>query len=115
MLARALVPGMVTNGRGHLCVIGSTGTDDWPEGMTAYLAGKYALRGLFLGWQQELRGTGVRATLIAPGATLTRSWEGQEPPPAILDPHAVATRVYRAVVEGEEGRIVLRPGDEGIG
>jgi len=107
LLARRLVPGMVASGKGQLIVIGSTGTDNWKGHMTAYVATKYALRGLYLGWEQDLAGTGVRTTLIAPGATLTSSWDNETPPPDILQPATVAAAVLRAVQEQLTGRIVI--------
>ena len=106
-IARRLLPGLRRRGASHLVVIGSTGTDHWKSHMTAYVATKYALRGLFLGWREELRGSGVRCTLVAPGATLTASWQGETPPPDILQPEQVAARVYRAVLLGAEGRLTV--------
>lgn len=107
-LARQLVPAMVEKGSGHLVVIGSTATEEAPPHMTAYTATKKALRGLYEGWEQELTETGVRTTLVAPGATLTSSWAGETPPPRILAPSQVAELVYRAVAEGLTGRLELR-------
>ena len=107
-LARQLLPAMRLRGTGHLLVIGSTATDGTSPHMTAYAATKKALRGLYEGWEQELADTGVRTTLIAPGATLTSSWDGQALPPRILAVSAVAQLVYRAVAEGLTGRIVLK-------
>lgn len=106
--ARQLLPAMIARGSGHLVVIGSTATDDPSPHMTAYAATKKALRGLFDGWTQELAGSGVRTTLIAPGATLTSSWEGETPPPRILAATSVADLVYRTVTEGLTGRLVLK-------
>lgn len=91
----------------HLVVIGSTGTDHWGAHMTAYVATKYALRGLFLGWQAELTDSQTRCTLVAPGSTLTASWVGETPPANILRPETVAAAVYRAVLLGLEGRITV--------
>lgn len=106
-LARRLLPPMVADKKGHLVVIGSTGTDNWKGHMTAYVATKYALRGLFLGWQKDLKGTGVLATLVAPGATLTASWDNEVPPPGILQPAEVAEVVMEAVRQKRTGRIVV--------
>ena len=109
LLARAQVPGMVADRRGQLVVIGSTGTDDWPVGMTAYVATKYALRGLYEGWSRELAGSGVVVTLVSPGATLTRSWAGTtDLPPDILAPETVAGRVLELLSGGTGGRHVIR-------
>lgn len=106
-LARRLLPEMTRRGCGHLVVIGSTGTDHWKGHLTAYVATKYALRGLFLGWERDLAGSGVLATLVAPGATLTASWDDETPPPGILMPDTVAEVVLRAVREKITGRIVV--------
>ncbi len=107
-LARQLLPGMRARGSGHLVVIGSTATDRTSPHMTAYAATKKALRALYEGWEQELADTGVLTTLIAPGATLTSSWDGETLPPRMLATTEVAALVYRAVAEGLTGRIVLR-------
>lgn len=107
-LARTLLPPMIARGSGHLVVIGSTATDDTSPHMTAYAATKKALRGLWEGWQADLDGTGVLTALIAPGATVTSSWEKEDPPPHALQPAAVAELVYRVVAEGLAGRHVLR-------
>lgn len=111
-LARLLVPRMLERGGGHLIAIGSTSTDDTSPQMTAYAATKKALRALYEGWQQELVETQVRTTLIAPGATLTSSWDGEVPPAVILQPEEVADLVYRAVSEKLTGRLVIKAGDQ---
>lgn len=107
-LARQLLPPMIERGGGHLVVIGSSATDETSTHMTAYGTTKKALRALFEGWTQELAGTGVRATLVAPGATLTSSWDGEIPPPVILAATEVAELVHRVVVEGLTGRMVIK-------
>ena len=107
-LTRALLPRMIERGAGHLVVIGSSATEKTEAGMTAYATTKKCLRALYEAWEEELRGTGVRCTLIAPGATLTSSWDGEEPPPRYLLPEQVAGLVYRSVVEGLTGRHTIR-------
>lgn len=107
LLARRLVPEMLAGNGGHLIVIGSTGTDYWKNHMTAYVASKYALRGLFLGWEAELAGSKVLATLLAPGATLTSSWANETPPPDILQPEEVAEKIWEVTTRGITGRIVI--------
>lgn len=107
-LARTQVQGWL-NGKatGHLVAIGSLGTDYWPDHLTAYVATKYGLRGLYEGWRRELTGTGIRCTLVAPGATLTSSWDDETPPDNILPPQAVAAVVLAAVTNGTEGRLTV--------
>ncbi len=109
-LVRSLIPGMIRRGSGHLVVIGSTSTDDTSANMTAYAATKKALRGLWEGWVEDLGGTGVRTTLVAPGATLTSSWANENPPPRILQAEEVADLVYQVVAEGLTGRKVIKAG-----
>lgn len=106
-LVRRVLPELLRKNQGHLVVIGSLGTDSWPGHLTAYVATKYALRGLFLGWETELKESAVRTTLVAPGATLTSSWDNEEAPPNILMPQRVADFVGMVVREGREGRLVL--------
>ncbi|MFK8164296.1 MAG: SDR family NAD(P)-dependent oxidoreductase [Lewinella sp.] len=108
LIARRLLPELRKKDQGHLVVIGSLGTDYWPAHLTAYVATKYALRGLFLGWETELKSSGVRTTLVAPGATLTSSWDNEEPPAEILLPGQVAEFIGTAIREGREGRLVIR-------
>ncbi len=107
-LARTLLPPMISRGGGHLVVIGSSATEKTQPHMTAYATTKKCLRALWDGWEEELRGTGVHCTLVAPGATLTSSWAGETPPPRILLPEQVAALVYRAVAEGLTGRLTIR-------
>lgn len=107
-LARTLLPPMMARGSGHLVVIGSTATDRTAPHMTAYAATKKGLRALWEGWEQDLAGTGVKTTLIAPGATLTSSWDNEDLPPRMLSAGEVADFVYRAVAEGRTGRHVIR-------
>lgn len=106
-LARRLLPVLRQQNAGHLIVIGSRGTDFQPAHLTAYVATKYALRGLFLGWQAELRNSGISTTLVAPGATLTSSWDNEVPPADILAPGAVAEVVWECVRDEVEGRITV--------
>jgi short-subunit dehydrogenase len=106
-LARLLLPTLRKQEKGHLVVIGSRGTDFQPAHLTAYVATKYALRGLFLGWETELRGSGVATTLVAPGATLTSSWDGEVPPVGILAPEAVAEVVWACLEDKVEGRVTV--------
>lgn len=106
-LVRRVLPKLQEKKQGHLVVVGSLGTDYWPAHLTAYVATKYALRGLFLGWETELKDSGIRTTLVAPGATLTSSWDNEEPPSEILMPEQVAAFIGEAVKNGREGRLLL--------
>ncbi len=105
LLARAFLPAMLARGSGHLVTIGSVaGRVAFPEN-GAYSASKYGVRGLHAVLDAELRGTGVRATLIEPGATDTAIWDtidrerhrGLPERQAMLTPEAVAGAVVFAL------------------
>jgi NAD(P)-dependent dehydrogenase (short-subunit alcohol dehydrogenase family) len=79
LVTRAFLPHMLRRGAGHLVNIGSVaGRTAFPEN-GAYSASKFGLRGLHEVLLQEVRGTGVRATLIEPSATDTPLWDAVDP------------------------------------
>jgi NADP-dependent 3-hydroxy acid dehydrogenase YdfG len=79
LLMRAFLPAMLQAGRGDLVSIGSVaGRVAFPEN-GAYSASKFGLRGLHAVLEQELRGTGVRCTLVEPAATDTALWDPVDP------------------------------------
>jgi short-subunit dehydrogenase len=66
-LSRALVPGMVERGRGHLVFISSMSGKVASPGSGIYSATKFGLRGFASGLRQDLHGTGVGVTTVFPG------------------------------------------------
>ncbi|HEU4997249.1 MAG TPA: SDR family oxidoreductase [Gemmatimonadaceae bacterium] len=104
-IAREFVPDMRRKRRGHLVTIGSIADHRaFPEN-AAYAASKYGVRGLHEVLREELRGSGVRATLVSPGPVDTSLWDdvnpdarpGFTPRAAMLQPAAVADAVRYAV------------------
>jgi NADP-dependent 3-hydroxy acid dehydrogenase YdfG len=102
LLIRAFLPPMLARGAGQIISIGSiAGRQAFPSN-GAYSASKFGLRGLHAVLDAELKGTGVRATLIEPAATDTALWDeidraGQPGLPereAMLSPQAVADAVF---------------------
>lgn len=78
-IARAFVPALKSRGGGLLVLIGSVADHVGLPGNTAYAASKYALRGLHETLVAELRGTGVRCSLLSPGPTDTPLWDPVNP------------------------------------
>jgi NAD(P)-dependent dehydrogenase (short-subunit alcohol dehydrogenase family) len=79
LLARAFLPAMRQAGGGCFISIGSVADHTgFPEN-AAYAASKYGLRGLHETLAEEYRGTGVRLTLVSPGATDTSIWDPFDP------------------------------------
>ena len=70
-VSRAVIPGMVGRGRGHVINIGSiAGHEIYPSG-NVYNATKFAVKALSKGLRLDLNGTGLRVTSVDPGMTET--------------------------------------------
>jgi NADP-dependent 3-hydroxy acid dehydrogenase YdfG len=70
-LVRALVPAMIGRGRGDIAFVTSDVTERPRPVMAAYVASKWGLEGYVRSLQMELEGTGVRASIVRPGPTVT--------------------------------------------
>lgn len=110
LLIRAFLPGMLRRRSGHVVTIGSVaGRVAFPHN-GAYSASKFGVRGLHAVLDAELRGTGVRATLVEPAATDTPLWDAVDaerhpslpPRAAMLSAGAVADAVVYAVTRPPE-------------
>ena len=105
-LVSALLPSMRARGDGHVVTIGSVADRVIFPGNAAYSASKYGLRALHEVLRAELRGSGVRATLISPSAVKTALWDridpdnqpGFTPRAEMLTPAAVADAVLYAIL-----------------
>jgi NADP-dependent 3-hydroxy acid dehydrogenase YdfG len=106
-LIRAFLPTMRERRRGDIVNIGSIADHMiFPEN-GAYAASKFGLRGLHEVLRAELRGTGVRVTLVSPGPVDTPLWdpiapderEGFTPRVQMLSADAVAAAVLFAVTQ----------------
>ncbi|GAA0909406.1 SDR family oxidoreductase [Virgisporangium ochraceum] len=64
--ARLAVPDMVARGRGHLVTIASAASRVAPAGEATYAATKHAVLGYCTALRAELRGTGVRVSVVLP-------------------------------------------------
>jgi len=75
LFVSAFLAGMQKRGAGHVVTIGSIADRQiFPEN-GAYSAAKFGLRALHEVLRAELRGSGVRATLISPSAVNTPLWD----------------------------------------
>lgn len=102
LLTRALLPAMKARGSGTVVTLGSIADRTVFPGNGAYAASKYGLRALHEAMRQELRGSGVRATLVSPGPVDTSLWDpidpdnraGFTPRAAMLGADAVADAIW---------------------
>lgn len=70
-LATAVLPAMVRRQRGHVIFVGSDVALRQRPHMGAYGAAKAGLVAMVTNLQMELEGTGVRASIVHPGPTMT--------------------------------------------
>ena len=79
LVARALLPRLVQRGSGHVVTIGSSSDHIAYAGNSAYAASKYGIRGMHEVMAVELANSGVRTTLVSPGAADTDMWNAIDP------------------------------------
>jgi len=111
----AVVPKMRARGRGDIVSIGSIADHQTFPGNAAYGASKHGLRALHDVMRTELRGTGIRVTLISPGPVDTSLWDeidpdsrdGFTPRSQMLSPNAVAAAVLFAVSQPRDVDVEL--------
>ncbi len=70
-LLQEVLPGMVERQRGDLVMVTSDVVAAPRPSMAAYVTSKWGLEGYSRALQMELEGTGVRASVLRPGPTLT--------------------------------------------
>jgi NAD(P)-dependent dehydrogenase (short-subunit alcohol dehydrogenase family) len=120
-VVRSTLPGLRRSGRGTLILIGSVAGRRAFPGNAAYSASKYGLRGFHEVLLEELRGSGVRATLLEPSATDTPLWDPLDPDrdpqlpnrSDMLRPEEVAEAVLFVATRPEGVRIPFLPIERG--
>jgi uncharacterized protein len=112
-LTRALLPGMLERGRGHLVFISSLSGKVASPGSSVYSATKFGLRGFAAGVREDLHGTGVGVTVVLPsfveGAGMFAD-AGVKLPPGVgtRTPEQVGEAVVRGIEDGKS-EIVVAP------
>jgi len=118
-LARALAPGMVERGRGHIALVGSLSGLTASPGSAVYSATKFGLRGFAHGFRQDLHGTGVGVSVVLPGFIRDAGMfadSGARLPPGVRTrtPRDVAIGVLRAI-ERDRAEVVVAPPELHVG
>ncbi|MBI4361610.1 MAG: SDR family NAD(P)-dependent oxidoreductase [Euryarchaeota archaeon] len=117
-MTRAVVPGMVARGRGHIVNVSSVGAWKSPPTYAAYNATKAAVARFSDALRQELHGTGVQVSVVYPGliATdmVTRELENNPGLRRLATPPERVGRVIARVVAGGSSREVAVPRWAGV-
>jgi NADP-dependent 3-hydroxy acid dehydrogenase YdfG len=88
LFVRAFLGDMKKRKDGHIVTIGSISDRTIFTGNAAYSAAKFGLRAVHEVLRAELRGTGVRASLISPAATDTEMWNSVTVTDPVANPHS---------------------------
>ena len=105
-LARALEPGMVERGRGHMVFISSLSGKSATPLSSVYNATKFGLRGFALGLRADLDPLGVGVSIVSPGTIREAgmySDSGADPIPGLGTgtPQQVATAVVKSIEQNK--------------
>ena len=112
-LTRLFLPAMIERGRGGILNVGSTAGFQPGPNMAVYYASKAFVLSFTEALAEEMLGTGVKVTCLAPGATATGFREAARMEDALLfrlgtmDVGSVARQGYRGF---RRGRVIVIPG-----
>jgi 3-oxoacyl-[acyl-carrier protein] reductase len=96
-VTRAVLPGMMARGRGHVVIIGSIAGRSAFAGGTGYTATKHAVMGFSESLLFEVRDRGVKVSVVMPGSVATGFGSGGGDASSKLAPEDVAEAVFHAV------------------
>lgn len=96
-VTRAVLPGMVQRGKGHVCIIGSTAGRNTFVGGTCYTGTKHFVMGFAESLMLEVRDAGVGVSVITPGSVATDLFPEGTNLTWMLEPQNVADAVAFAV------------------
>jgi short-subunit dehydrogenase len=111
--SRALLPGMLDRGRGHFVYVSSLAGKAPSPRSSLYNATKFGLRGFALAFRQDLRGSGVSASVVLPGFIREAGMfadSGAKPPPGMGtgSPEQVGAGVV-AAIERDRAEVAVAP------
>ncbi len=124
----AVLPGMLSRGRGHILTISSDAGRKVFPGLAVYSASKFFVEALSQGLRLETAGTGLKVTTVQPGNVATdllalssdeEALEryGQPSGARVLDPEDVAASVVHALSQPDHvavNEVLVEPRDEPV-
>jgi short-subunit dehydrogenase len=113
LTARALFPGMIERGSGHLVFVASLAGKAASPRSSIYNATKFGLRGFALGLRADLAPQGIGVSLVSPGFIREAGMfadSGAKPPPGLGTgkPEQVGAAVVKAI-ERDKVEIAVAP------
>ncbi|HEX7060254.1 MAG TPA: SDR family NAD(P)-dependent oxidoreductase [Solirubrobacterales bacterium] len=113
LMARALYPGMIDRGGGHLVFVASLAGKSASPRSCIYNATKFGLRGFALGLRQDIGPKGVGSSLVSPGFIREAGMfadAGGESPPGLGTgtPEQVGAAVVKAI-EHDKTEVTVAP------
>ncbi|MGH9686334.1 MAG: SDR family oxidoreductase [Candidatus Acidiferrales bacterium] len=113
LLSRAVVPGMIGMGTGHIVNIASLAGKNVFAGGGIYCASKWGLLGLSGCMAEDLRAHGIRVSAICPGSVATEfGFPGGRDPSKMLQPEDVAHAVAMILTQARQSfisEVSMRP------
>jgi len=105
LMSRAVAPGMIARGAGDIVNISSLAGKNAFSGGALYCASKWGLQGMTACMAEDLRGFGIRVSVICPGSVATEFGRGQKDASKVLLPEDVAHAVAMVVTQGKQSFI----------
>jgi NADP-dependent 3-hydroxy acid dehydrogenase YdfG len=96
-VTRAVLPGMVERGRGHIVMVGSIAGRSAFVGGACYAATKHAVMGFSESLMLEVRDKGVKVSVVNPGSVATGFFRGERDTSWMLTADDVADAVIDAL------------------
>jgi 3-oxoacyl-[acyl-carrier protein] reductase len=113
LLSRAVAPGMIARGGGHIVNIASLAGKNAFAGGSIYCASKWGLLGLTGCMAEDLRAHGIRVSAVCPGSVATDfSPPSKKDPNKMLQPEDVAHAVAMILTQAPQSfisEVLLRP------
>lgn len=113
LVTRAVAPQMIRRRSGHVINISSLAGKNAFAGAAAYCASKWGLQGLTYCMAEDLRGYGIRVSVICPGTVQTEfSPHAGKDPKKMLQPEDVAHAVAMLLTQAPQSfisEVLLRP------
>jgi 3-oxoacyl-[acyl-carrier protein] reductase len=113
LVSRAVAPSMIDRKKGDIINISSLAGVNAFKGGGLYCASKWGLQGLSACMAEDLRGYGIRVSVICPGSVATEfSGSGPKDPAKVLSPEDIAHAVETIVTQSPKSfisQLQIRP------